>query len=348
MAFPSAAGWNNLPNGNFSPVIYSKNVQKQFRKSSVCMDITNTDYFGEISGIGDSVKIIKEPEIEVKKYARGTQTESQFIDDEDFTLIIDQSNYFQFEVDDIEEKHSHVNFKDLAQDRAAYRLKDRYDEDVLGYMSGFQLDETSGLWVARTSGPGTNAEPTAGADELLAGQKLDRASWGGAAGDSIALKTTSSGTGDATPLQILNRMNRLLDQQNVDKDGRWIVVDPVFVERLMDEDSKFMNHDYQGTEALSNGKLASGLIRGFRVYESNNLPVLGTGPDTVDANGSNANYGVIVAGHDSSVATAEQINKTEVLRSQNSFGDIVRGMHLYGRKILRPQGLVNAIYNVAT
>ncbi len=57
-----------------------------------------------------------------------------------------------------------------------------------------------------------------------------------------------------------------------------------------------------------------------------------------------SNYGVIVAGHSSSVATAEQINKTETYRDPDSFADIVRGMHLYGRKILRPEGLVNAKY----
>jgi len=61
MAFSTAPGYNNLPNGNFSPVIYSKQVQLAFRKSSVVEDITNSDYFGEIANMGDSVKIIKEP-----------------------------------------------------------------------------------------------------------------------------------------------------------------------------------------------------------------------------------------------------------------------------------------------
>ena len=72
MAFSTAAGYGNLPNGNFSPVIYSKQVQLAFRKSSIVESITNNDYFGEIAQMGDSVKIIKEPEITVKDYARGT------------------------------------------------------------------------------------------------------------------------------------------------------------------------------------------------------------------------------------------------------------------------------------
>lgn len=61
MAFQSATGYTNLPNGVFSPVIYSKKVQMQFRKEAVASAITNSDYFGEISAFGDSVKIIKEP-----------------------------------------------------------------------------------------------------------------------------------------------------------------------------------------------------------------------------------------------------------------------------------------------
>jgi hypothetical protein len=77
------------------------------------------------------------------------------------------------------------------------------------------------------------------------------------------------------------------------------------------------------------------------VFVSNNLPSIGTGSSTTG--GTNAsNYGLIVAGHSSAVATAEQINKTETYRDPDSFADVVRGMHLYGRKILRPEALVNA------
>ena len=80
MAFNTAAGYGNLPNGNFSPVIYSKQVQLAFRKAAICEAITNSDYFGEIATMGDTVKIIKEPEITVKAYARGTTVTPQDLD----------------------------------------------------------------------------------------------------------------------------------------------------------------------------------------------------------------------------------------------------------------------------
>ena len=352
MAFTSAAGYGNLPNGNFSPVIYSKQVQLAFRKASVCEAITNSDYFGEIAAMGDSVKIIKEPEITVKAYERGTTITPQDLDDEDFSLTIDKANYFAFKVDDIEEAHSHVNFQSLASDRAAYRLGDQFDQDVLGYLTGFKQSALHGTPdTVNTTVNGTVAVSTAGSDELLSSMKIDAADFGGSAGDALALQPRTGGATDSTPavgdtfpLTVIARMSRLLDQQNVDTQGRWLVVDPVFMELLKDEDSRLFNADFGGS-GLQNGQIGTN-IHGFRVYTSNNLPSVGTGPSFTGTN-SSTNYGMIVAGHDSAVATAEQINKTETYRDPDSFADIVRGMHLYGRKILRPEAIVTAAYNLA-
>jgi len=350
MAFPRAPGYNNLPNGNFSPVIYSKQVQLAFRKAAVCDAITNNDYFGEIANFGDSVKIIKEPEITVKAYERGTQITAQDLEDDDFTLTVDKANYFAFKVDDIEEAHSHVNFQSLSSDRAAYRLADQFDSDVLGYLSGYKQSALSGRPdTVNTTVNGTKAVTAAGSDELLASMKLDASDFNaGVAGQSIGLKPRASEAvpttaGVANPLTVIARMARQLDLQNVDSQGRWLVLDPVFIELLKDEDSRLFDADFGGS-GLQNGLVLNNL-HGFKVHVSNNLPTLGTGAATTG--GTNAtNYGVIVAGHSSAVATADQINKTETYRDPDSFADIVRGMHLYGRKILRPEGLVNAIYNL--
>lgn len=357
MAFQAAPGWSNLPNGNFSPVIYSKKVQTTFRKSTVVGDITNSDYFGEIAEMGDSVKIIKEPEISVSAYARGTQVQAQDLTDEDFSLVVDKSNYFAFKVDDIEKKHSHVNFMDLATNRAAYRLADQYDQEVLGYLSGYtQSALHANANAVNTTVNGTRAITTAGTDELLASMKLSRPSFGnittaGSVGDAIPVATRLPGatalpTTHVSPTMLINRMGRLLDQQNVDKAGRWVVIDPVMMEILADEDSRFLNADFGDSGALRNG-LAIKNWQGFRVYVSNNLPSVGTGAATVGTAAQSANFGVIVAGHDSAIATAEQINKTETYRDPDSFADIVRGMHLYGRKILRPEAITVARWNLA-
>ena len=188
MAFQSATGHGSLPNGNFSPVIYSKQVQLAFRKSSVVEGITNSDYFGEIAQMGDTVKIIKEPEITVKSYARGTTITPQDLDDEDFSLVVDKANYFAFKVDDIEEAHSHVNFQSLATDRVAYRLSDQYDQEVLGYLSGYKQSalharpDTVNDQVA-----GSKAVSTAGSNELLAEMQVDVADFNGGTSATLLL-----------------------------------------------------------------------------------------------------------------------------------------------------------------
>ena len=87
MAFKTAAGYGNLPNGNFSPVIYSQKVQQAFRKTSVAESITNSDYFGEIANFGDTVRIIKEPEITVRN-TRVVHKTPQDLDDEDFSQLL--------------------------------------------------------------------------------------------------------------------------------------------------------------------------------------------------------------------------------------------------------------------
>lgn len=360
MAFPAAPGWGNLPQGNFSPIIYSKQVQTAFRKTSVVAGITNSDYMGEIAAYGDSVKIIKEPEISVRSYARGGQIVAQDLDDSDFTLVIDQSNYAAFRIDDIETSFSHVNFESLASNRMAYRLKDNHDQEVLAYMCGYKQAAKHAVGsTARVAAdlPGTKAVVTAGDDELLASMKLSRPSFGnissaGTVGDSIPVAPRLAGatalpTTFASPLMILSRMKRLLDQQNVPSDGRWVVIDPIFEEIMRDEGNALVNRDYgaSGSE-LTNGLIARDL-HGFDIYKSNNLPVIGTGPGTAGSSAQSTNFGVIVAGHRAAVATAERIQKTEKFRLQDSFGDMVRTMHLYGRKVLRPETLVVARWNVA-
>ena len=345
-------------NGNFSPIMYSKQAQIALRRASVISAITNNSYFGEIANQGDVVRIQKEPDVTVNALERKTAISIEDLDDQDFQLTIDKANYFAFKMDDIEDQFSHVDFVSLAADRAAYKMADAIDVDVLSYMSGY---DTSGALI--TSVSGTAQHPTAGnlngeflkvnqLDATDMGQlgSADSASTAYATGDSIPLATrlpgaTSLSSDTVSPLTVVARMARQMDTENVDARGRWLVVDPVFMEMLKDEDSRLLNADFGGS-GLQNGLVMNNL-HGFAVHVSNNLPAKGTGAGTSGALAQDANYGVILAGQQEAVATAEQINKVENYRDPDSFADIVRGMHLYGRKILRPEALVSAIYNAA-
>jgi len=313
MSFPTAAGYGNLPSGNFSPVIYSKKAQLQFRKVSVAQAITNTEYYGEISAMGDTVQVIKEPTITVASYARGQDLNIQDLQDDNLTLLVDQGNYYAFAVDDIERKQSHINWESMAADQGGYRLRDAFDQNIFTYFKN---------QVASTMTVGTTGTPT----KII-----------------LASAAATTGVTNLTGTQILNRLARLLDAQNVPHENRYAVVDPYFLENLRDDNSKLVNDLYVNKGVLSNGMVTTMPVHGFKLYMSNNLPYVGTGPTAT----AGTNYGYVFAGHISAVASAEQIKTSEKLRAERTFSDIVRGLHIFGRKLLRSTALAACIYNNA-
>jgi hypothetical protein len=313
MAFAAASGWNNLPTGAFTPVIYSKNVLKYFRRASVAEAITNTDYFGEIANEGDTVKIINEPTILINDHVRGQNVEIQELNDSELTLTVDQAKNFAFAVDDIEAKHAHLNWEAMATSSAVYALKNSYDQAILSYMKG----------QVSTSSP----DMVIGSDSATKITDMDTAA------GSLDM---GYGAGELSPLAIMARMSRLLDDQDIPEENRWFTAKPEFWEVMADENSKLMGVDFTGDSSsrLRNGKVTDGQIRGFTCYKTNNIPA------TTNAGG------VVMAGHMSSTATASQISKTERFRSQKFFGDVVRGMHMYGRKTLRTDAMSLAYYTI--
>lgn len=289
------------------PEIYSKNVQIAFRKSSVAEAICNTDYFGEIASYGDTVNIIKEPTITTYAYSRSGTITNSALSDQELVLTIDQTRAFQFQIDDLETRFSNVNWQALAADNAAYQLKDQMDQNVL-------------------------AAIIAGADT---GNNY------GSEGSAIQVGHAS---GETDPLDVLARQARLLDEDNVPEENRWVVAGPVFYEELALTNSKLLSVDYnQGSGGLRNGLVAEGKLRGFQLYKSNNLPTTEAGGTAIDAAlpGGTAvtGTGFVIAGHMSAVACASALNKVEVIRSTTSFEDIVRGLLVWGRKVLRPEAL---------
>jgi len=299
-------------NSFFLPSVYSKKVLNFFRKASVVEAITNTDYAGEISSYGDSVKIIKEPVISVSDYTRNTDTTETRLTDQEISLVVDSAKAFKFIVDDIETNMSHVNFKEVASSSAAYALKDSYDAAVIATMF-------SGV---SSSSP----DHVLGADNAT---DLGAGVYDGTGNIDLGV------SGETDPLDLMARMARLLDEQNVPEEGRWFVGSPDFYEVLGQSASKLLSVDFNaGQGSIRNGLVSSGKLRGFDMYKSNNIAAT-----------SNA-AGKCLAGHISSTATANTILSTEVLRDPTSFGDIVRGLHVYGAKVLRSEALVSAFYGI--
>ena len=300
-------------NSYFLPAVYSKKVLNFFRKSSVVEGITNTDYAGEITAYGDTVRIIKEPEITVYQYERGQDVTATKLTDQEINLVVDTANAFKFIVDDIETSMSHVNFKEVASSSAAYALRDAYDQGVLVTMfSGVSASSPNHILGSDN------------ATDLAAGTF-----------DGTGNLDIGFASGEHDPIDVLSHMARLLDEANVPEEGRWFLANPEFYEQLVQTSSKLMSVDFNaGQGSIRNGLVSSGKLRGFDMYKTTNIAAT-----------SNA-AGKCLAGHMSSTCTAQTIVNTEVIRDPDSFGDIVRGLHVYGSKVLRPEALVSAFYGI--
>lgn len=312
--FNSASTTNfggNSPTGAFSPTIFSQKVLNFFRTASVVEGITNNDYFGELGSYGDTVRVILEPTITVSAYTRGASNTSEALEDNEITLEISKANRFQFQVDDIEMKLSHVNWETLATGSATYSLKNAYDQEVLTYMAG---EADTNQYIGDALGRVADQATAISAPAVL-----------------------GHGAGEIDPLNLLSVLSLVLDEAEVPEEGRYVVVSPRFMELLARTDSKLLSVDYnQGEGGLKNGLVMNGKLRGFSVYKTNNLPKHTTGTGDL-----------IIAGHMSAVATVQCIDKVEKIRAENTFADIIRGLHVYGRGVVRPESLVVAAVTYA-
>lgn len=121
-----------------------------------------------------------------------------------------------------------------------------------------------------------------------------------------------------------------LDENNVPRTGRWVVVPPWVYGYLL-KDERFVDASRSGsTSALLNGQV--GEAAGFTVLRSNNAPSAANPTAGTDYH--------ILAGTSIAISYAEQIDETEAYRPERRFADALKGLHVYGGKVIRPEGLV--------
>jgi hypothetical protein len=274
----------------FIPEVWAAELLVALEKSHVyaAPGVVNRDYEGDISAFGDTVHIVSLAEPTVGTYTKHTDITIEDVDDTEQLLLIDQSKYFAFEVDDIEKRQAKSGGRILTEQarKAAYKLKDVSDQYVAGLMA-------------------------AGVD----------------AGNLIAEQTLAT---PADAYDLLVDLGVLLSDDDVPEDGRWVAVTNGF-HGLLQKDDRFV----AAGDAASAATRANGFVgeaAGFTIRKTNNAPA---GP------GAGAGK-LIIAGYNGAVTYAEQINKTEATRKEKGFADIVKGLHLYGSKVVRPKGLAAA------
>ena len=277
---------------SFIPEIWSAQLLSSLKKSLVYGQpgIVNRDYEGEIAESGDTVRISSISRPTIATYTKNSTTISpETLTDAQRALLIDQSKYFAFEVDDIDLRQAKDGGALMAEalSEASYGLADVADQYIAGLYTGVDAANAVGT-VAVTTG---------------------------------ALAYTQ-----------LRKLMVKLDEANVPRQGRWVVVPPWYHGLLLEED-KFVRVDASGTsEGLRNGMVGRAL--GFDVLVSNNAPLV-TGDD----------YAVI-AGYPGAISYAEQIRKVEAYRPENSFSDAMKGLHLYGAKLVRSNGIATVVASI--
>ncbi len=309
----------NNTSGSFIPTLWSAKLNQKFYKATVFGEIANTSYEGEISGMGDKVVINNRPDITINDYQVGTSLSYQVPTPSTVELPIDRAKYFAFQVNDVVAYQAQPKLMDMFSDDASMQMKISIDSSVL-----LGTATKQGIW---NDVPAANQGATAGA--ISGGYPL------GTATAPVALTA-------ANVLATLTALAGVLDEQNIPETDRWLVIDPLTRQILMQSNlaqAQFMGDD---KSMVRNGKI--GMIDRFTVYVSNQLPKAAATQDYFGAAAAGtAKRRLILAGHKSAVTFASQMTKMETVRNPSDFGDYIRGLNVYGWKTIIPTGLASAL-----
>ena len=311
--YPVGSSGNNLQATGFIPEIWSGKLVEKFYASTVLAAISNTDYEGEIKNKGDRVKIRTKPTISIHNYDSDGLLGLDRPTGGTVELYIGNGKYFSLILDDVMEIQSDLNVLSMWSDDAAQQLKITIDTDVLTGMVGNMVAANQGL--------------TAGA--ITGNINL------GVQGTPLSVVSKNPGVGDIELLDVLMRMGQVLDEQNIPEIGRWVVM-PSWAGRMIKQSE--LRQAYLSGDSVSmlrNGRL--GMVDRFTIYISNLLP-----NNSTDSAQFNAGEWPIFAGHAHGLTFASQISKVETLRSELTFGQILRGLQVYGYQIVDGKALVQA------
>ncbi len=297
----------------FIPEVWSGKLQVKFYKSTVLGEITNNDWEGEIKGQGDKVYIRTIPTINISNYQKGMNLTSQVPTSTPLELNIDKGKYFQVVLDDVDEVQADVKLMDIFTNDASQQMKIAIDGDVLGSVYADAAAANKGATAGAISGD-INLGTTGAPRQVTAANVLD----------------------------MLLDMGQCLDEQNVPEDGRWAVLPAWMASMIKRSDLKQAYLTGDSVTPLRNGKI--GMIDRFTVYISNNLSsVTDLGSDAAAGGTGGAadkKSWNIMAGTRDAISFASQITNVESLRAQTTFGNIMRGLNVYGYKVTKPEALI--------
>lgn len=298
--------------GTFIPEIWSGKLIEKFYHTTVLSAIANTNYEGEIKNQGDKVIIRTKPTITINDYRADGTLAVQRPSSNVVELLIDKGKYWNTILDDVMEIQSDIKQMSLWSEDAAEQMKIVIDTDVLAGILG----------QANASNRGTTAGAISGNVNL------------GVTGTPLAVVGRDPGAGEVEIIDVILRLGQVLDEQNIPESGRWIVM-PTWAAvliKMSELRQAYLSGD--SVSMLRNGRV--GMVDRFTLYTSNLLPAGVSG-------GLAAGEFAIYAGHSHGLTFASQISKMETLRSESTFGTLMRGLNVYGYKVIDGIALSQAI-----
>ncbi len=292
--------------GTFIPEIWSTKLIEKFYDATVLAAISNTNYEGEIKRHGDKVKMRQRPTITIRTYSANQELVVDRPSAPIIEMDIDQGRYFNLHLDDVMRIQSDIDMMNQWSADASEQMKIVIDTDVLTFMVGRAAAANRGATAGRIS------------------QNINL----GVAGTPVQISRTNV-------IDYLILMGQALDEQNVPETGRWVVMPAWMSSLLKRSDLRDASLTGDGTSVMRNGRL--GMIDRFTIYSSNLLPTSvtdGVGGNDADA----ATY--VYAGHKNALTFASQVTEMETIRSERTFGNLMRGLQVYGRQVIDPTCVV--------
>lgn len=311
--YPAGSAQPNPPySGTFIPEIWSGKLIEKFYATTVLAAISNTDYEGLIKNQGDKVIIRTRPTITIRDYSIGQSLLVERPASNVVELVIDKGKYFNTILDDVHDIQSDMNLMSMWSDDAAEQMKIVIDTEALTNLRG----------KADPANRGTTAGAKSASINL------------GATTTPIVLVARDPAAGQVEVIDLIVRLGQVLDEQNIPETGRWIVMPSWVSSKIKMSELRDAALSGDGTSILRNGKL--GMVDRFTLYSSNLLP-------SGAAAGLAAGEWAVYAGHAHALTFATQMTKMETLRSESTFGTLMRGLQIYGSSVLDGKALAEAI-----
>lgn len=311
--FPAGSAQPAVPySGTFIPEIWSGKFIEKFYSSTVLSAISNTDYEGEITAHGDKVKIRTVPTLTIRDYEAGQPLQVERPSSAVVELLIDKGKYFNALCDDVHKVQSDINLMSMWSEDAAQQMKISIDTSVLAALLGTPA--------------ATNRGATAGAKSATINLGVTTA--------PLSVVSRDATGGDVEVTDVITRLGQALDENNIPETGRWIVMPAWFSSKIKQSELRDASISGDGTSLLRNGRL--GVVDRFTLYTSNLLA------GGVPA-GLAAGEWPIFAGHSHGLTFASQMTNMETLRSESTFGTLVRGLQVYGYKVVDNTAIAQAI-----